>query len=198
MGVVYRDIDGEEVSAEWYTILSDMRKAGVHFNVNEGHRTMSRQQYFYDLWKSGRGNLAAAPTPNAPHIRSGRIDHAIDFSNDGAVFTWLAKKGLGPVRTVRGESWHIELPVSRMRAYHAAHGSSDPMLRLGHKGPSVVKLKRLLYSKGVRNFSGLRNSNRYIPYFGKYTQAAVRRYQINHGLKSDGVVGAGTWRSLRS
>lgn len=198
MGVVYKPIDGEEVSAEWYTILTDMRKAGVRFNVNEGHRTMARQQYFYDLWKSGRGNLAARPSPNAPHIRSGRIDHAIDFSNDGAVFTWLTKKGLGPVRTVRGESWHIELPAYKMRAYHAKHGSSDPVLRLGHKGPSVVRLKKLLYSKGVRNFSGKNSSNRYIPYFGKYTQAAVRRYQLNNDLKVDGVAGASTWRSLRS
>lgn len=201
MGVTYNRIDGELVSREWFTVLTDMRRDGVGFNVNEGHRTMARQQYFWNCYRTGAcngGNLAARPSPFAPHIRTGRIDHAIDFSNDGPVFSWLARKGLRPSRPVRGESWHIEVSASALVAYSKAHGgSNDPVLKLGRSGPSVVKLKKLLYTKGVRNFSGKTNSSRYVPYFGKYTKEAVQRFQKANGLKADGIVGATTWRALR-
>lgn len=199
MAVKYVGIDNEQVSAEWYSVLKAMRDAGVRFNVNEGHRTMARQAYFYSLYRSGRGNLAAVPSPFAPHIRTGRIDHAIDFSNDPAVFAWLSKAGLHPVRTVRGESWHIELTAAALKGFAAKHGApTDPTLKLGSKGPSVVKLKKLLYSKGVRNFSGAGNSNRYQPFYGKFTKSAVARFQREHGLSPDGVAGPSTWKKLRS
>ncbi len=200
MGVTYKNIDGERVSVQWYSVLTDMRK-DVSFNVNEGHRTMARQQYFWNCYRTAScngGSVAARPSPVAPHIRTGRLDHAIDFSNDGAVFNWLARKGLRPARTVSGESWHIEVPKDELVAYHRLHGgSNDPVLKLGQTGPSVLKLKKLLYAKGVRNFSGADNSSRYIPYFGKYTKQAIQRFQRANGLKADGVVGASTWRALR-
>ncbi len=201
MAVTYKPIDNEEVSAEWYDVLVDMRAAGVKFNVNEGHRTMARQQFFWDLFQAGRGNLAARPSPNAPHIRTGRIDHAIDFSNDGAVFNWLHNKGLRPARTVSGESWHIEVPASELMAYSKAHGGSNsPLLKYGRTGPSIIRLKKLLFSKGIRNFStsaaGNPNSNRYNPFFGRNTEAAVKRFQRLHKIKADGVVGPTTWKAL--
>lgn len=197
MGVNYVAIDRERVSKEWHSVLIDMRKA-VDFNVNEGKRTMARQWYFWRLYRSGRGNVAAYPSPIAPHIRVGRIDHAIDFSNDGAVFAWLSAKGLSPVRTVRGESWHIEISAKKLRAYYKLHGTDDsPVLKIGHKGPSVIKLKKLLYSRGIMNFSGEKNSNRYAPYFGKHTKLAVQRFQKANNLKADGIVGSTTWRALR-
>lgn len=200
MGVTYKVIDGERVSAQWYTVLTDMRK-DVTFVVNEGKRTMARQQYFWNCYRTGScngGNAAARPSPIAPHIRVGRIDHAIDFSNDADVFNWLARKGLRPARTVAGESWHIEVPKAELVAYHKLYGgSNDPVLKLGQAGPSVLKLKKLLYASGVRNFSGENNSSRYVPFFGKYTKQAVQRFQKAQGLKADGVVGASTWRALR-
>ena len=197
--VEYLMIDGEMVSKELHAVLTDMRR-DVVFTVLEGKRTMARQRYFrmcYETQSCNGGNLAAKPSPWAPHIRVGRIDHAIDFSNDGAVFRWLANNGLNPVRTVRGESWHIEVTSANLRAYVKKHGGGDPILRYGRKGPSVVKLKRLLYAKGIRDFSGKENSNRYNPFFGKYTKAAVIRFQRKNGLKADGVVGTATWRKLR-
>lgn len=203
MSVTYLPIDNELVSKEWHAVLSAMRAAGVGFNVNEGHRTMARQQYFWDLYRSGRGNLAAFPSPNAPHIRSGRIDHAIDFSNDAAVFSWLQRNGLSPARTVRGESWHIEISAAKLRWFYAkkrVSGAVDPVLKRGSKSGAVIKLKKLLYSKGIRNFSGspaAPNNNRYTPVFGANTRAAVVRFQRAHGLPTDGVVGPSTWKALR-
>lgn len=203
MAVKYVGIDGEQVSLEWYAVLRDMRADGVRFNVNEGHRTMARQAYFYALYRSGRGPIAAVPSPYAPHIRTGRIDHAIDFSNDPAVFAWLQKNGLDPHRTVRWpngtvrEPWHIEVTAARLKAYAAKHHvTSEPTLKQGQTGPSIVRLKKLLYAKGYRNFSGKNNSNRYNPFFSKYTASAVKRFQKAHHLTADGQVGAKTWAAL--
>lgn len=196
----YVSIDGELVSKEWYAVLMDMRRDGVRFNVNEGHRTMARQRYFWNCYQTGScngGNVAARPSPVAPHIRTGRIDHAIDFSNDGAVFRWLSNHGLNPARTVRGESWHIEVSAANLRAYAKKHGAGDPVLRYRHKGPSVVRLKKLLHKNGIRNFSGKNNSNRYNPYFGMHTIEAVKRFQRKNDLNADGIVGASTWKALR-
>jgi hypothetical protein len=113
----------EFVSRPWAVVLREMRK-DVTFNVNEGHRTLERQAWFYHcyLTKScNNGNRAAPPSPFAPHIRSGRVDHAIDFSNDPAVFTWLTQHGLQPARTVWDESWHIEVPAARLREFARKH-----------------------------------------------------------------------------
>jgi hypothetical protein len=120
----YVIVDGELVSKEWAAVIGEMRKDGVHGNVNEGKRTLERQTYFYNCYRCqccNNGNLAAFPSPFAPHIRVGRIDHAIDFGNDGPVFTWLARNGLNPQRTVRGESWHIEVPAERLRWFAKKH-----------------------------------------------------------------------------
>lgn len=206
MAIKYMPIDGEEVSSIWYPLLSATRAAGVRFNVNEGHRTMARQIYFW----THQPPLAARPSPNAPHIRTGRWNHAIDFNNAESVrqYFWNRWK-IRLVRTVRWpngsvrEEWHLEVdPRDMSKMVEIARklgtgGSDDKTLHIGQSGPSIVKLKKLLYTKGVRNFSGKNSSNRYIPFFGKYTEAAVKRFQRDHKLKADGVVGPSTWRALR-
>jgi hypothetical protein len=61
-----------------------------------------------------------------------------------------------------------------------------PMLRLTHpnmKGPSVIHLQQRL---GL-NADGV---------FGSGTDAAVKQFQIRHGLKPDGIVGPATWHAL--
>lgn len=124
MGVVYKTIDGEKVSRVWYALLSCLRKEGVVFHVNEGHRTIARQWYFYRLWKSGRGNLAAFPSPFAPHIRSGRFDHAVDFNGAENVRKAAAKHGVTLTRTVRWpngtvrEEWHLEANARQLLAFY--------------------------------------------------------------------------------
>lgn len=192
MAVTYLPIDGELVSKEWRAILLDMRADGVSFRVNEGHRTMARQWYFWRLYRSGAGNLAAFPSPFAPHIRTGRIDHAIDFSNDTAVFAWLQNKGLDPRRTVVGESWHIEITASNLRAYYAKWSHKHDVIRKGSKGAKVKTLQVLLRQTGY-----LRKDWKAHEKYTLKVRKAVRNFQRRHDLPVDGVVGPRTWKSLR-
>ncbi|MBA3240078.1 MAG: hypothetical protein H0T60_02535 [Acidobacteria bacterium] len=108
-------IDGNPVSREWYIVLSACRNDGIRFHLNEGRRAIKQQWKFWRLYRSG-GNLAAYPSPTAPHIRVGRIDHALDVESTGrksdgvdAVISWAARRGVRLVKTVQGEAWHIEI-----------------------------------------------------------------------------------------
>jgi hypothetical protein len=117
--------DGEMVSRPWKTVLVEMEKHSPN-NVNEGHRTMARQTWFWNCWRCqccNNGNLAAFPSPFAPHIRTGRIDHAIDFSDGAAAERWLDSHGVQAWRTVPGESWHLEADAGDLKRFHRTHGN---------------------------------------------------------------------------
>ncbi len=65
------------------------RKQGITLAVNDGFRSMSEQQYLYNLYKSGRGNVAAPP---------GYSNHQNGIATDIQVggwgtstFNWLAR-----------------------------------------------------------------------------------------------------------
>jgi lysozyme len=78
---------------------------------------------------------------------------------------------------------------------------ADPTLRYGDSGGAVVTLKKLLYDNGIRDFSstaaGESNNDRFNTYFGKFTEAAVKRFQRGEDMSPDGVVGPTTWGHLR-
>ena len=119
-----------------------MREASVAFRVNEGHRTMARQAFLRALYLRRAGALAAVPSPSVPHIRTGRIDHAIDFWNAGAATAWLRAHGLRAWLTVPGESWHVEVPADDLRSYARQH-PDDPVIR----GPATGRALRHASSK---------------------------------------------------
>lgn len=90
------------------SLLAKLRRlaaaAGTPIYIQDGGRTMAEQAALYAKYKSGRGNLAAAPTPNAPHIRG----IAADITPGQGVFGKLAARfGLG--FPVPGEPWHIQM-----------------------------------------------------------------------------------------
>lgn len=80
--------------------------------IKSGHRTLAEQQYLWDLYQAGRGNLAAYPNPNAPHVRGvaadcGVIDRKGRYKSLG--LNGRARKlaeGLGLRAWVPGEAWH--------------------------------------------------------------------------------------------
>ena len=115
----YKNFDGKQVSVAWHRVLTKMRQNGVPFTVVSGHRTMAEQWRLYRLWKAGRGNLAAFPSPTAPHIRTGRADHAIDFGRSDTevnrVQRYLDSRGLKARETVIGEWWHVEVDGAALK-----------------------------------------------------------------------------------
>jgi hypothetical protein len=114
MAVNYRRWDADDrVSAQWFTVLSAAKRAGVSFLVTDGHRTLDQQQAAWNLFQQG-GPRAAFPSPTAPHIRSGRPDHALDVNSldggAGRLAAWLRKHGAHATFPVPREAWHIEVP----------------------------------------------------------------------------------------
>lgn len=79
---------------------------------------MSEQWKLYRLYKAGKGNLAAYPTPSAPHINYGRANHALDIDSDEIMhfINWLDGKGVDATRPVPGESWHLQVPRAQLLA----------------------------------------------------------------------------------
>jgi len=71
----------------------------------------------------------------------------------------------------------------------ATGGEACPTLRVGSRGPAVVRLQTLLNTNGfnVGTVDGI---------FGSRTLAAVQAFQASRGLTVDGIVGVRTWTAL--
>jgi hypothetical protein len=115
MAVTYRRWDADDrVSEQWHVVLSAANAGGVSFLVTDGHRTMAEQQEKWDHYQRFGFPRAARPSPTAPHIRTGRPDHAIDVNaldgGAGRLAGWLRKRGAHATFPVVGEPWHIEVP----------------------------------------------------------------------------------------
>ena len=130
----YLPFDGKPVSRAWHSFLTAARRAGVEFQLNSGHRTMAEQQALFTqnmirpgVPKPGRP-MTAVPNANAPHIREGRVDHAIDV-NDEDLFAgikggadrlvrWGALHGVMLRRTVASEAWHLESTAAELKRFY--------------------------------------------------------------------------------
>lgn len=180
------------------------RRFDAAVQLNQGRRTIAEQWRFYNHYRRYGSPVAAYPSPGAPHIKHKRAHHALDI-NAGSrpgqaqhVAAFYRSHNVPVAFNVRSEAWHMDALSEGKLLAAARKLQGPPVLRQGRKGKNVVTLKKLLYGKGLRNFSGKRSSNRYNPYFGKHTKAAVIRFQKRVGLTADGVVGPATWRKLRA
>lgn len=186
------------------------KKYGVAVALNSGQRTkadqeeMVREKGVYNATSNPHG--AARYSPFAPHVKTGHENHALDISHgDGKgqsnhVAEFYRDNGVEIAFNVSTENWHMDTTDEQSLLDAAKKISVDPVLRYRSAGPSVIKLKKLLYANGIRDFSstkfGSPSSNRYSPFFGKNTIKAVQRFQRKHGLNGDGVVGPTTWAKL--
>ena len=119
--------DGELVSVQWKTACVELGLS----HVNEGKRTLRRQTFFWNCGPSrccccNNCNLAAFPSPFAPHIRVGRIDHALDTADGAGDERKLNAAGISASRpagagTDRWEPWHVEASASDLRRFHRKH-----------------------------------------------------------------------------
>jgi hypothetical protein len=113
--VRYRRWDADDrVSEQWHAVLAAARRHGVAFQLTDGHRTMAEQQERFRVFQRDGSPRAAVPSPTAPHIRTGRQDHAIDVNaldgGAGRLAAWLRRNGAAACFPVAGEPWHIEVP----------------------------------------------------------------------------------------
>jgi hypothetical protein len=129
--IEYRRWDEDDrVSAQWHDVLAAARRDGVAFVVTDGHRTLAEQADRFAVFQRDGHPVAARPSATAPHIRTGRPDHAIDVNalDGGAarLAAWLRRKGAGATFPVPREPWHIEVPRADLE--RLARRVSDPLL----------------------------------------------------------------------
>ena len=90
----------------FFKMAAAARRAGIHLQVNSGFRTAEEQRQLYNLYRRGRGPLAAKP--GSSNHQSG---HALDIDTvDLRVRNWLRHNAFryGFHRTVPSERWHWE------------------------------------------------------------------------------------------
>lgn len=151
------------------------------------YRTYAQQVYLWNLYKSGHGNLAAVPgTSNhglglAVDLATPQMRQIVD--QIGSKYGFAKRWSDAP-----SEWWHIKW---RSGVWNGTSPYGNPVLKRGQTSRSVVRLKKLMYNRGIRKFG-----SRYNPYFNKATEDAIKRFQKKHGFHADGIVGAKTWEAL--
>ncbi len=127
-------------------------------------------------------NYAAAGFANAEAFVQAMCDR--EAAHLGAFIGFCRKNGL--VEALQARDW-----TTFARGYNGpGQVDGDQVLHLLDRGPAVSKLQELLRAAG----SNIEPDG----VFGQQTEAAVRRFQSDHGLAADGVVGSQTWAALRS
>ena len=90
----------------FFKMAAAARRVGLHLQVNSGFRTAEEQRQLYNLYRRGRGPLAAKP--GGSNHQSG---HALDLdTRSPQVRRWLWRHAFrfGFRRTVACERWHYE------------------------------------------------------------------------------------------
>ena len=159
-------------------------KAGLRPNgPRSSYRLYSDQLYFWRLYQSGQGALAAYPgTSN--HGWGTAVDLAAPWMRawidaHGAHYGWRKTEAFS-------EWWH----VNYVGGVHFKPTKQWPTLKLRDGGPEVFRAQTYLKHKG---FFRAKQSG----YFGPITLRAVKKFQASRNLKADGVIGPSTWAALR-
>jgi hypothetical protein len=177
----------KDAAAAWNAMSAESRRRfGVQLRPLGGmssYRTYAQQQYFWNLYRSGRGNLAARPgTSNhgwglAVDIASQQQRRIVD--RIGAKYGWAKRWSDAP-----SEWWHL-----RWRSGVWKAPASFRALRYRSQGSRVKWVQRRLRAKGFL-------SVKVTGFYGQATVSAIKRFQRKKGLSPDGVVGPTTWRKL--
>jgi D-alanyl-D-alanine dipeptidase len=156
-------------------------------SARTAYRPYSDQVFFWNLYVSGRGNLAARPGSSnhgygvAVDLANPRMRSIVD--QIGAKYGWAKKWSDAP-----SEWWHIKYRpgVWNGKSPYAA----KPTVKPGATGKKAVQLKKAMHKHGLKKFKV------HTPVYGPTAVAAIKRLQKKHHLKADGIVGAKTWKLL--
>ncbi|MDF2990235.1 MAG: 20, gp20 [Microbacterium sp.] len=189
-------IDGHAVAIGTATAFKQMaaefkRVWGVDLLVSDGLRELEKQRKLYNAWiayKNGRGPwapLAAAPDPNAPHVRGAALDLRDSGSDAGVAKGWNPRANWlrenchrwGFKATGYGfssvEPWHYEYQGNAWAG--SPNGDSSNVGRNATSRPTV-DIQRLVGADP----DGI---------YGPGTTAKVAEWQLRAGLEPDGVWG---------
>lgn len=182
-------------AAGWNAMCAEAKKKGMAIpypgGPNSSYRDYDSQVYFYDLYLSGEGNLAAYP---------GTSNHgwgnAVDTATTNGVATVKSIGGKYGWRwgEVQSEWWHV--------TYYGGYTGDNPgpvdesvlPLKQGDKGKDVHTLQGRLKRLGYHPLKDEYSESR----FGSQTEQIVKRFQTNNDLSADGVVGDKTYDRIKA
>jgi murein L,D-transpeptidase YcbB/YkuD len=175
------------------------RRWGRRLAVVAAYRTYAKQVYFWNLYRSGQGNLAAYPGTS-----NHGTGHAVDCASQwdrwaidqiGARYGWAKR-----CSDAQSEWWHIIYnPTCTGAGPIPKAGPAGPrVLRQGMSGNDVREVQTYLLRGGYLHRKDAHHPAAIDGSFGHSTKAAVQKFQREHHLKADGVVGPATIKALRA
>ncbi len=185
-----------DAAAAWNAFAAEaLHGSGAHVGVtgpSSAYRSYAMQEYFWHLYQTGQGNLAAVP---------GSSNHGWGLATDVPMFVialygrYGAKYGWGPCSDAPSEWWHRRW-CGGWSGHDPGGGQPrdpTPTLRKGsHKHGAVKRAQKHLRRWNVGITQPQADGD-----FGPTTEAATRQFQITHAMKPDGVIGNATWKQLR-
>lgn len=183
----------KEAAAGWNTMRiwsKRFLKTDIYpLGENSAYRTYEKQEYYWNLYQSGQGNLAAVPgTSN--HGWGKAVDLAATIMK--TVIDRFGKKWGWAKIEAPSEWWHYNY-VGGYNRPNPGYSVKYPIARKGSGGFGqkwfVKKLERRLRRLGYKAVKA-------DGFFGPVTQEKVKNFQRLTGLKADGVVGKKTWVKL--
>lgn len=169
---------------------------GSHITVVAGYRDINRQWYFWNLYQSGRGNLAAYPgTSNhgwglAVDLASSWARWAVDQIGRHYGFS----KGCSDAQS---EWWHIVWNPLCTGATWKPGPSGPRVLKYGMTGHDVHDMQVWLVRSGIMKKAKPGQPPAIDGVFGRSTHGAVVAFQKAHHLNADGVAGPTTLGLLK-
>lgn len=151
------------------------------------YRTYDQQIYFWNLYQSGRGNLAARPGTS-----NHGIGRAVDLANPSTMRPVIDRRGnyWGKIEAP-SESWHVNA-VGDFPNPNVGTSQRYPRVRRTAGGSRASGCIRRVVREAER-LLGLSENG----YFSLSDVRALRLYKSQHGLTVNSVVGRATWISLR-
>ncbi|HZB93636.1 MAG TPA: L,D-transpeptidase family protein [Stellaceae bacterium] len=137
-----------------------------------------------------QGQVSSAAIESDWSIQQPRFDAAAAFD---AAAQGEAERLLASLAPSHPAYRRLETALARYRAIAAAGGwrrLPETKLQLGDSGPAVEKLRQRLIAEGFLP------ADSQGPEFDGDVDAAVRRFQAQHGIAVDGTVGHGTYLAL--